>query len=153
MPARAKRRMTSAGWSGVAMSTSLTARPRSASRTQPPTKRTSCPSAPKAASTARVAPSFIQGCRGIRSFGRSGTAMSSIPGDPEAEAAHDAVRPGGWQQVRGTHGPGHMPGKDVARFAPLYSTPDDGRGALGREFHRPGPQVALAHGTGDETRT
>jgi len=63
-PAASSSSITRGGWSGVAMSISVTARPSSASRTQPPTKRTSFPPAVSAAITASVAGALIQGCGG-----------------------------------------------------------------------------------------
>src|SRR5947208_878892 len=63
-PAASSSSITRVGASGVAMSISVTARPRMLSRTQPPTKRTSAPPAVSAATTARVAGALIQGCGG-----------------------------------------------------------------------------------------
>ena len=59
MPAFSSSAMTLSGGSGVAMSMSTTGRWSTASRTQPPTKRTSAPSAARASTTATVSGAVI----------------------------------------------------------------------------------------------
>src|SRR5688572_16464214 len=61
-PALRNSSVTRCGDSGVAMSMSRMLRPTSASRTQPPTKRASSPSAVSARITSAAGPSVIQGC-------------------------------------------------------------------------------------------
>jgi hypothetical protein len=61
IPAASRRRVTSSGVSGVAMSMSSTGTPISALRTHPPTKRAAPPFAISAAITARVAGAFTHG--------------------------------------------------------------------------------------------
>jgi len=61
MPAFSSSPMTVSGLSGVPISTSVTGRRAMASRTQPPTKRTSAPSAVSASTTVRVSEAVNHG--------------------------------------------------------------------------------------------
>src|SRR3546814_4600044 len=61
IPAASRSSTTRSGGSGVARSISLTGRPASASRTQPPTNRTSAPCAVSAARRFTVSSALIQG--------------------------------------------------------------------------------------------
>ena len=80
IPAFSSNAITLSGSSTVAMSMSLTARPSTAARTQPPTKRASPPSDVTALMTARVLSASIQSGGTIRPAGASGALFSSSPG-------------------------------------------------------------------------
>ena len=73
--------MTLSGGSGVAMSMSSTGRWSTASRTQPPTKRTSAPSAARASTTATVSGAAIHGWGATLPVG-SGTHLLSPASRP-----------------------------------------------------------------------